>query len=70
MDIWDRQYRVRIGKNNSVGREIGKPNEKRRGLSDVPFPVKLAIVQVLIQEKSHFGIWRMKHCAFWSRKIA
>ena len=27
MDIWNRQYRVRIGKNNSVGREIGKPNE-------------------------------------------
>lgn len=30
MDIWDRQYRVRIGKNNSVGREIGKPNEKTK----------------------------------------
>ena len=27
MEIWDRQYRVRIGKNNSVGREIGKPNK-------------------------------------------
>ena len=37
MDIWDRQYRVRIGKNNSVGREIGKPNEKTKRLSDVPF---------------------------------
>lgn len=27
MEIWNRQYRVRIGKNSSVGREIGKPNE-------------------------------------------
>lgn len=27
MEFFDRQYRVRIGKNNSTGREIGKPNE-------------------------------------------
>lgn len=27
MENFDRQYRVRIGKNNSMGRELGKPNE-------------------------------------------
>ena len=28
MDIWNRQYRVSIGGNDSSGREIGKPNEE------------------------------------------
>ena len=27
MENFDRQYRVRIGKNNSMGRELGNPNE-------------------------------------------
>lgn len=27
MEEFGRQYRVRIGKNNSTGRELGKPNE-------------------------------------------
>lgn len=70
MDIWDRQYRVRIGKIILSVVKSENPTKKRRGLSDVPFPVKLVIVQVLIRGKSHFGIWQMKPCAFWSRKIA
>ena len=70
MEELGRQYRVRIGKNNSTGRELGKPNEATGRALRCQFSCEVGDTQVPTPEKLRCGTWQMRPCACWNKRIA